>query len=182
MTVHLMLDLETLGMAPNGAIASIGAVAFDPFSDALYDMVHLVVDLDGQERLGRQFNGSTVVWWLQQSEAARRAICEKEGLLSLGDALMKFKNFVGPQSMPCWAYGSTFDHTILQSAYDALGLKSPVHYRDQLCMRGLVKLTSVECPDHVPGTAHNALDDAVRQARWLQEITRRRMVEKMDRQ
>lgn len=162
-----MLDLETMGLSPHGAIASIGAVYFDPFGDALSDPFHAVVQLDGQEKLGRSFNGSTVTWWLSQERAAQQALLGAK--LDLREALQQFTRYVGQQSVPCWAYGSTFDHVILRSAYEAAGLRSPLHYRDELCMRGLAKIAQVECPA-VPGTAHNAVDDATRQARWLQSI------------
>lgn len=173
MTTHIMVDLETMGMAPNGAIASIGAVKFDPFTDELYDPFHVAVDLDGQEMFGRVITGSTVKWWFKQEQAARDAIMQYA--VSLENALKQFARYVGGKSVPCWAYGATFDHSILQSAYDSGAAKpyvNPIHYRDQLCMRGLAKLANVECP-HVPGVAHNAVDDATRQARWVQAIMRK---------
>jgi hypothetical protein len=43
--LHVMFDLETMGMAPNGAIASIGAVRFDPYGDEISDPFYVVVDL-----------------------------------------------------------------------------------------------------------------------------------------
>jgi DNA polymerase III epsilon subunit-like protein len=169
--MHVMIDLETMGLSPNGAIASIGAVRFDPFSYEMRDPFHLVVDLSGQDALGRAFTGSTVTWWLQQSEAARAALYRGDRL-RLPAALAQFATWYG-HSAPTWAYGSTFDHTILDGAFKACKLPNPVHYRDQLCMRGLVKLAGIECPV-VPGEAHNALDDAQRQARWVQKILKER--------
>lgn len=165
--LHIMLDLETMGMAPNGAIASIGAIEFDPFGDEISNQFHVAVDLDGQEKLGRVFNGSTVKFWLQQSPESQKALL---GGGELTVVLRQFAHYVG-ETRPCWAYGATFDHSILQSAYDAVGVRNPIHYRDQVCMRGLAKMAKVDCPD-MPGVAHNALDDATRQARWLQAIMR----------
>lgn len=168
---HLMLDLETMGLSPDGAIASIGAVQFDPRGEGIGDAFYLVVDLDGQDKYGRTFTGSTIRWWLQQEEAARAELYRGD-YVKLPAALRKFAEWVGQSSVPCWAYGATFDHSILQRAYDAVGERNPIHYRDQLCMRGLAKLAGgVECPQI--GTAHNAVADATRQAHWLQAILRR---------
>jgi hypothetical protein len=168
---HAMLDLETMGLSPDGVICAIGAVKFDPFGDELSDPFYVVVEMDGQEKYGRRFTGSTVTWWLQQEDAARRELYRGDRI-PLPAALEQFQWWMGPASMPTWAYGATFDHSILQSAYGAVGLKNPIHYRDQFCMRPYARLTKVECP-HVPGTTHNAVDDATRQARWLQAILRK---------
>jgi hypothetical protein len=171
---HIMFDLETMGMAPNGAVASIGAVLFDPHSDALGPTFYQIVDLADQEkRYGRAINGDTVTWWLQQSAAARDELIRADRV-SLRIALENYARWVG-ESKPTWAYPSTFDHVILQSAYDAVGMKNPVHWRDHFCMRGLAKLANVQ-PGAKVGTAHNALDDAIFQAKWLQKILAKRWV------
>jgi len=163
-----MVDIETMGLAPDGAVASIGAVKFDPHGVGVGEKFYTNVQIDGQEKFGRQITGSTVMWWLTQSEDARKALRGQELLLPA--ALRKFAEFVGSKSIPSWAYGATFDHVILQRAYDAVNEKNSIHYRDQLCMRGLAKLWGNCEPPEKVGTAHNALDDAVFQALWLQKI------------
>ena len=166
---HIMFDLETMGMAPDGAIASIGAIRFDPFGTELSDPFYVVVDIAGQEKeFRRTISGDTVLWWMQQEEAARNELFRGDRI-PLPAALKQFADYVGASSVPTWAYPSTFDHVVLHSAYRAAGLKPPIHYRDELCMRGIAKMAKVECPHH-PGVAHNALADAERQARWLQAI------------
>ena len=161
-----MLDIETMGRAPNGALASVGIVKFQPFGDLLADPFYIRIRLEDQMELQREFNAQTIIWWLSQEREAQKELIG-EGRVSLQEALNQIINYVGNNNWPCWAYGSTFDHTILQSSYDCLTMKNPFHYRQQVCMRGLVKLAGVECPE-VPGIAHNAIDDAIRQAKWLQ--------------
>jgi hypothetical protein len=173
--MHIMFDLETMGMPPNGAIASIGAVLFDPFSEELGETFYQIVDLAGQEKeFKRSINGDTVTWWMQQSEAARKELIRGDRV-RLPTMLNNFSRWVGTSSRPMWAYPSTFDHAILQSAYDVVGIKNPVHWRDHFCMRGLAKLAHVE-PVAYKGEAHNALDDAVFQAKWLQQILSKKWV------
>ena len=43
---HVMIDLETLGSVSDAAIASVGAVLFDPMTDWIGDHMHVHVDLD----------------------------------------------------------------------------------------------------------------------------------------
>jgi hypothetical protein len=173
---HIMLDIETMGGTPNGAIASIGAIRFDPFGDELADPFYVVVDLDGQEKYGRKFDGSTITWWLQQSREAQAELYRGDRVKFV-EALEQFQKYVGPASVPTWAYPSTFDHSIMQSAYQGVGMKYPVHYREQFCMRGLARMAEVEPPVAKVGTDHNALDDAQFQAKWLQAILKKRWVQ-----
>jgi hypothetical protein len=171
-----MLDLETMGMAPDGAIASIGAIRFDPFGDEIADPFYTTVKLKGQEDVGRVFNGDTIAWWLQQSEAARQELT-RAGSPGLETALQAFRRYVMEcaAGAPCWAYPSTFDHVILRRAYDAVGANHPFTWRDEYCMAAFARLTpNVDRAALTVGTAHNALDDATHQARWLQAILRHR--------
>ena len=73
MSNMVMLDLETMGNNSNSAIIAIGAVAFSLDSgvyDKFYANVHLQTSLDA----GLKVDGSTVEWWLTQSENARESI------------------------------------------------------------------------------------------------------------
>src|SRR4051812_37876973 len=68
---HIMVDLETMGTAPGSAIVSLGAVAFDPVAGTLGEEFYRVVSLRSCQRAGLSLDPDTIVWWLQQSEAAR---------------------------------------------------------------------------------------------------------------
>ena len=72
---HAMIDLETMGKSALAPIASIGAVLFDPHGDWIGDSFHIHVDLNScVGRWGMQMDPETVLWWLEQSEAARQAL------------------------------------------------------------------------------------------------------------
>lgn len=165
--LNIMLDLETMGRSPDGAIASIGMIKFDPDGDTLQDPFYLPVRLEGQDVLGMTFFPDTIVWWLQQSKAAQEAIVRGDRV-DLFNALSQVNNYVGENGTPVWAYGSTFDHVILQTAFDRCRIKSAIGYRQQVCMRALAQRTTIERPK--VGEEHNALDDATAQAIWLQKI------------
>jgi len=73
----VMLDLETMGKKSNAAIVSIGAVEFDIETGKTGREFYKVVDLQSCLDLGLKVEASTIYWWLMQSEAARKRICEK---------------------------------------------------------------------------------------------------------
>ena len=186
--LNVMIDLETSASRPSAGIFSIGAVAFDPLVvsgpnefRATLQLPHLqgntfyaIVDLKTQ-RESFDIDPSTFYWWLRQSSQAQEEIC-KDGI-SIRRALIEFaawyNSLVPPTipsiQIPTYAYGATFDHVVLQHAYDTLKLRNPIYYRNQLCMRTIVQLSEVKCPQLDGLVGHNALDDAIRQAIWIQE-------------
>jgi hypothetical protein len=176
----VMLDLETMSARPNASIVSIGAVLFDRNDYDTVDSVkdanrcfYLVVDLEEQaEEFGRHISPSTIYWWLQQNEDAQNALAVRDRC-PLGDALLRFSKWLSVIESPrLWGYGATFDNVVICSAYDAVGLPHPIHYRNHRCMRTIVALTDTSGPDKSMWTAHNALSDAQRQVLWLQEAFR----------
>lgn len=72
---HCSLDLETMGTIPGSAIVAIGAVQFE--LDGKYMLgrrFYRTVDLASCIEAGLTVDGDTVMWWLGQSDAARKAI------------------------------------------------------------------------------------------------------------
>ena len=93
---NIMLDLETMGSGPRAAIVSIGAVFFDLQTGELGAEFEVAVDLRESVKFG-EMNADTVLWWLEQSDEARRQVTEgtKEGRrLFLSHALNTFTEFV----------------------------------------------------------------------------------------
>lgn len=175
----LMLDLETLDDGSDATIISIGAVVFnlDTFDD-IYSVqypertFYTVVDTWEQGKHGRTMNAETVLWWFQQNDAARQAVC-KSGL-RLEPALRLLHAFAKDNEVErLWGYGATFDNVIINNACKAYGIKPIVSYRNNMCMRTIVNLSGMGRPDDLEGlTAHHALADAQRQVIWLQRAYR----------
>ena len=65
-----MIDIETMDNRPTAAIASIGAVWFEPSGSWIGRTFHMHVDLVDCQRHGLTIGADTVVWWLGQSEDA----------------------------------------------------------------------------------------------------------------
>lgn len=170
----VMGDLETMGHGSDAVIISIGAVKFDPEKKQIYDRFYTKVDPQSCLDAGLSVSGSTITWWLDQSDAARREFTQGT-LPSLKIALDHFTLWMNKQIIPgekgnrFWGNGATFDNVILTNAYKALKMERPWGYRDDRCYRTL-KALYPNVPFTPYGTHHNALHDAEAQALHLMEI------------
>jgi exodeoxyribonuclease VIII len=166
---NIMLDLETMGTRPDAAIIAIGAVNFN--SDRIESRFYEVIDLDSCVDSGGIMEASTVLWWMMQSEAARKAITA-DGC-SLLTALQKFNQWcqlVGEKKdLLMFGNGSDFDNVILTATYRRMGMALPWHYTNNRCYR-TVKSLYPDIKIRRDGTKHNALNDAENQANHLMDI------------
>jgi len=156
---NVMVDLETLGNGSNAVIISIGAVEFD--KTGLGREFYMRVDPQSCVDAGLKMDVSTVMWWMQQSDAARSAF-KGPGAFPLDVALGEFAAWY-PKDACLWGNGATFDNVILGNAYKALSGAQPWAYWADRCYRTLKSLR----PDIKmarAGVHHNALDDAKDQA------------------
>lgn len=178
---HIMLDLETLDTEKSAVVLSIGAVAFDPHTNATGERfyVELTDDLLMQQRAGRTISANTVKWWLQQDVLARRVFATPpaEGVSrsTTYDGLVLFGGFVerngGHDGAKIWGNGADFDNAILGDLYKTFDVYQPWNYGSNRCYRTLKNLGfGPRAPVHRSGVHHNALDDAITQAQHLQEI------------
>jgi exodeoxyribonuclease VIII len=171
-----MIDLETLGLTPDGVIVSIGAVQFDLVTGKIGDTFYINVSAESCQQYGLKINASTVEWWLSQDQAAVNAWLQGTSE-SLPEALKLFNQWVSgvfsPKKPTVWSNGATFDIVLMRNAYTVTGLKCPWHFRNERDVRtlvGLAKLGRAKPPTSGrTGTHHNALDDAQYQAAYCHE-------------
>ncbi len=177
---HIMLDLETLDTVHSAVVVSIGAVAFDPYSNVIGDQLYLELtdDMALQQERGRTVSANTARWWIQQDDTAKRVFAKPpaEGIKRVPtlDALLRFRIFVetnGGVDVELWGNGSDFDNMILGSLYDSFETPKPWSYSRNRCYRTMKNIgVGPRRPTEQVGVRHNALDDAVTQAKHLQEI------------
>lgn len=180
---NIMLDLETMGSGSNAAIISIGAVFFDPLTGEIGQEFYQVVSLNSSAKFG-ELDSSTVLWWLKQSDEAR-AVFEVKDKMTLYGSLELFTHWIwnycdrNEKDKPdavVWGNGATFDNVILGNAYKAVRLRQPWSFANDRDVRTLVdlgrQLRGVDPKKDLTlqGTAHNALDDAKFQVRYVSEI------------
>lgn len=173
--MHVMLDLETFGNGPDAAIIALGAVQFDPACLTLGDTFYRCVDLETSVRGGGEIDPGTVLWWLKQSDEARRAITDRAAH-PLKRVLTEFAVWIrrddGGEKTKVWGNGAAFDNVVLAQAYRRAHRPVPWPYWNDRCYRTLKNLLP-EVQMERAGTHHNALDDARYQARHLMEILHR---------
>lgn len=176
---NVMLDLETLGNGNNAAIVSIGAVMFDPYHNAIGSEFYIEIEINSAAYYG-QMDASTVQWWMGQSDEARALFTNKENKQPLKTALIEFQNWIDQtgefKGRIVWGNGSCFDNVILGNAFKALKLHQPWPFYGDRDVRTIVdlgkQLRAINPKKDIPfiGVAHNALDDAKHQARYVSAI------------
>jgi len=159
-----MVDLETLGTTPGSVILSIGAVVFDPVAQTIgEDAFYAVIDRDSCIAEGLAVDPATVEWWSRQHPEAQAALLVDPR--PVRDVLAEFSAWWRAQGgRNFWAHGPNFDETLLTAVYRAVAAAPPWKYWDCRCTRTIYAAANV-APDRDAGRHHNALDDAMAQAR-----------------
>lgn len=175
----IMIDLETLDTCETSVVTSIGAVAFDPYTKELGPTfyVELMDDLAIQQANGCTISADTVRWWMDQGAQAKQLFSYTPAphirRVKTLEALELFSQFVtdnGGNRAEIWGNGADFDNVILGNLYRAMKVPRPWSYSRNRCFR-TVKSMGIGPTKYVRhGVHHNALDDAVTQAKHLQEI------------
>lgn len=163
----VMLDLETMGNGPCAAIIPIGAVEFDIETGLIGRRFYKQVDLASSVEAGGIIDASTVMWWMQQSEAARGAFSGKG--CSNAQALCDFSFWAescADGDLKMWGNGAAFDNVILSSAYRRNKTEQPWKFWNDRCYR-TVRAQHPNVEMVRVGTYHNAVDDAESQASHL---------------
>ena len=169
----VMVDIETLGVRIGSAVVSIGAVLFDPFSDELGDTFVVNLALQEQVDRGALVDISTIKWWMNQSNEAKKAAFSSNDEISVVEGLNKFSKFLsenGAENLRLWSNGPSFDSVQLQSLYGKYNIRWPLRYDADRDCRTIFELAYPEgkVPVGDIGTAHNALDDAIWQSKAVQ--------------
>lgn len=169
MTKAVMIDLETMAVTPRCVVLTLGAVQFDPHSDAFYDHLYMRLDIDDQDRLQREIDPGTLDWWAQQDAAVREEAFSDADRVPFSEAIDRFHKFCW-NSDTFWSHGATFDLIVMEDIYRQLNRAVPWKYYQLRDTRTLFDL-GLE-PDMPQEGKHDALQDAVRQAIGVQNVYR----------
>ena len=174
---HVMCDIESLSLESDAVIIAIGAVKFDPVSGTVFDnpqqngTFYQNINAKSAHRAGGSIDCATVMWWMTQSEQARTALTQDP--LPIEVVLKNFSAWVRDSSCTgFWGNGAGFDNVVIGNAYKRLGLTAPWSYKVDRCYRTISGLNhGVDFERE--GTYHNALDDAISQAKHLCKIAKK---------
>ena len=175
MLTELSIDIETLSTKPNALVLSIGmcwfskdypaTVSRDVEKDSLIDLPIIHPDLN---QPGSHIDADTVQWWMRQSSEAKQVFSERIDREPLSYAVISIMEAVN-NATHIWAKDPDFDCVILShflQSYSHDGFDWPFWKNRSV----RTKLDDVPSAKNLPfeGVQHNALADAVHQARQIQ--------------
>jgi hypothetical protein len=165
-----MLDLETMGNESFSSIISIGAVEFNIETGKTGEEFYRVIDLQSCLNLGLVINASTLLWWLEQEDIARKELINSPKT-PLIHVLQEFSNFNRNKDYQVWGNSARFDCGILQNAYNKAGIPIPWDFRKERCVRTLVSFApEIKNQTQFKGIKHNSIDDCKYQIEYCSII------------
>jgi DNA polymerase III epsilon subunit-like protein len=171
---RVMLDIETVGLEVGAAIVEIGAVQFAP-RGLIGETFYSSVSLTSSQEAGLTVDADTVEWWVgEHPEVAGEVLVGGDPLYeSLVDFVAWYEE-IDPHEV--WANSPSFDCEMLDHAGEKVGVPMPWDFYQERDVRTLDSLPH-DVDLEQEGTEHNALDDALYQARVaskiLSELSRR---------
>lgn len=171
--LDLMVDIETLATRPNAVVLSIGAHFFDPLfvetnSEFGSRSFYAILDIQPQLNAGLQVDADTLSWWVTQAAAwpdPEKAVAPANALLELIHFVDELKPYF---SKKVWFHGASFDAPILENLFRVClpNTSLPWNFRNIRDTRTLFDIAGYK---FVNQGKHNALQDAICQARGVQE-------------
>lgn len=170
MKTYCMVDIETMSSRNDAAVIAIGAVTFD--ETGVHDSQGYLAMIDPIWAIGDR-DGKTKDWWFQQPPTVRKAMFG--GTKNPIEVALGFTAWMKNAKLSeVWANPPQFDLTILRCMYDRLKEPFPVHYKTERDFRTLCSIGKAlkidTTRDHGTEGKHNALADAIAQARVAHTI------------
>lgn len=159
----IMLDIETLDVAPTAQLLQIGAVnILKPHLD-----FEATISIASQQDYFATVSLDTVDFWQGLPEEVKKRVLYGE--THVRDALMGFTRWL-PRNARIFCYGAAFDFPILHHHYHMNGLELPWNYRDLRCFRTIYAQHRKQFAKAEAEIEHDALSDAKAQAQVFRAI------------
>lgn len=165
MTVHIMVDIETLGKRPGAIVLS---AAFVRFTDEAPCTVNL--SIPDQEALDLETDPETAVWWHDQEAKHPGAWAAATGdptplVIALNYIATWLDWARQDDQIQIWCHGATFDAPLLGELYRRAGIRCPWDWWSIRDTRTLYDLALIRKEDYAVPPPHIALNDAIGQTR-----------------
>jgi len=184
-TINIMIDIETGGLVPGSSIFSIGACYFalsakGPYlPESLAHSFYSVIDRASCKEVGLAEYAETMEWWGKQAEEARMSTLY--GRVPVKTALTDLATYIteareAGYKVLLWCKQNNFDFSLLEAAYKACDIDLPWTFRELRDCRTVFEMFSCYFAAGTEDaltkgiTKHNALDDAVHQARKMEHL------------
>lgn len=157
------------GNGSNCSLVSLAAVKFDLNTGEKGDVFYKKIDLKSSLDIGLNVNADTIMWWLKQSNEARKELYSGEHF-HIKDVLEEFSEFCS-YDYEIWGNSPRFDLGYLQDAYRKLNMKIPWDFRKERDVRTLVSfIPSIKENWKYNGIAHHPIDDCYNQIEYCSII------------
>lgn len=166
----LSVDIESLGIRPGSIVLSVGAVPFDVErgleNDAFYRRISVMDSMVN----GLVADRDTLDWWASQPREAWDCLAEvkEHRLREVFEELAAFVSHFCAPKCRVWMKGPSFDGVLLQEAALRARTGLPWKYFQERCVRTICDhIAEPERP--ADNVKHDALSDAMHQARWVRD-------------
>lgn len=173
--LHLMVDTETLSLASDAVVLSVGYAIFETQGSVINRSGCWNLRIDKQLKMRSVSESTLIEFWMKQPQEARELAFlqmpkyDVEAFMDEFAEIIPWHNIQG-----VWCKGLHFDVPILESLYRQAERFVPWHYRTPRDLRTLTWLAGMHSGDYVkPEIAHSAEHDAIAQALTVQEALRR---------
>lgn len=170
--IHGMIDLETLGVSPDSAIMTLGAIKFNPWGDdsQIHSPLYLRGDVDEQiSTYNRTVDDNTIAWWQKQDPAVVEEAFGDHDRVSMDELTKQLNKWcVGVDYI--WCQGPSFDIVMLENLYKNIGKPVPWNFWQIRDSRTLFSLMPRDPRKDIDFAAHNALEDCKVQAKCVQQV------------
>lgn len=166
--IHYMIDIETLGTGSDCIVLSIALVKFNE-TDILDSMV-LYPNIYDQEKRGRKIEIDTLSWWMKNEQLLKESLNEKWRTLNFCYHQIQFFLNAKDDQTRIWSKSPSFDLLIINHLFK--DWRSPIsEFRMEADVRTAeLKLKQKSIPIEKPSQAHNPLQDALAQAKNVQNF------------
>lgn len=168
--IHLMVDIETLDVAPNSTVLTLGLVQFNPYDITKEPFNPLYLKLEYKaSQANRSISEGTLIFWNEQPEKIKNENLYGERK-DLKEALSELVSYLkNNEFSEIWGQGYGFDMTILADLLLENGFEVPWKYYQQRDSRTLTKILNQDARgEESKEELHNALNDAYYQALAVQ--------------
>ena len=167
---RVMIDIETLDIAPTAVVFEIAAVEFDSLGN-IGKKFQAVLSIPHQISLGRTKSEDTIRFWESQPDEAKKALRAAEVTNDLHVPLDDFWFFLADlNAREYWCKGTSFDFPILENLLLQTGNRIPWGYGQKRDLRTLLRIAELD-EKQVPrdsGYVHSALGDCLFQIKcWV---------------
>lgn len=120
-----ILDYESLGLAPDGAVVDLAVIAFDndaynppTFKQLVDSALHVKFDRDSQKGV-RVFDPGVIQWWKTQEEAALKLLAKSDRDVLIPDGMEMVVKYLKDNKVDQWkshgfCRGMSFDFAIAE--------------------------------------------------------------------